>query len=246
MTREESIRIALFCGFLLAGNVLAASPNEQILYRFQGGNDGISPMAGMISDKNGHLYGTTGLGGGSANCPSGCGTVFELSPPAIPAASWAENVLYRFQGGRDGAYPQAPLVADQAGNLFGTTASGGSGDCIPQQSQGCGIVFELVRPSAGASAWAELVLYSFQGVPSGRGYGDLAGPNGLAFDKTGNLLGLAYSGGYCRTDETGTYCYGGAYKLKKPPAAEGAWTEQAIYIFHGPTGAGRSGPRPIR
>ncbi len=246
MTRNRSaFGTALLSGLLailLASSVLAAGSTEQILYRFQGGSDGDTPLASMIADKAGNLYGTTDLGGGSGSCPGGCGTVFELSPPAAPGGAWTETVLYRFQGGNDGAYPMAPLIADQAGNLYGTTASGGTGDCVPQGSVGCGTVFELVRPlSVVGGAWTEHVLYSFQGVPSGRGRGDLAGPNGLVFDGFGNLFGLAYSGGHCRTDETGTYCYGGAYELTKPSAAGDTWTEQVLYIFDGPTG-GPAGP----
>jgi uncharacterized repeat protein (TIGR03803 family) len=246
MTRKESaFGTALLSGSLaimLATSVLASGPTEQMLYRFQGGSDGNTPLASMIADRAGNLYGTTSLGGGSSSCPGGCGTVFELSPPAESGGAWIETVLYRFQGGDDGAYPMAPLVADQAGNLYGTTASGGTGNCVPQESVGCGTVFELVRPpSLPGGAWTEHVLYSFQGVPSGRGLGDLAGPNGLVFDKPGNLYGLAYSGGHCQTDETGTYCYGGAYELTKPSAAGQAWTEHVIHIFEGPTG-GPAGP----
>jgi uncharacterized repeat protein (TIGR03803 family) len=246
MARKRSVfGTALLPGFLailLAASVLAAGPTEQMLYRFQGGSDGNTPLASMIADQAGNLYGTTSLGGGSSSCPGGCGTVFELTPPAESAGVWTETVLYRFQGGDDGAYPiLAPLVADQAGNLYGTTASGGTGNCAPQGSVGCGTVFELVRPLTAGGAWNEVVLYSFQGVPSGRGIGDLAGPNGLAFGKSGSLYGLAYSGGHCQTDETGTYCYGGAYELTKPSAAGDAWTENVIHIFHGPTG-GPAGP----
>lgn len=236
MRRLLPLSIALF-GLRFAGSAMAANPHEQIIYQFHGGSDGAGPSAGMIADQAGNLYGVTGLGGGSAHCAGGCGTVFELSPPAADAAHWTETVLYRFEGGSDGANPQAPLAMDGAGGLYGTTGSGGDGNCTVIGSAGCGIVFELVRPSSAAAGWKESILYSFQGVPGGRGSGDLATPNGLAFDKSGNLLGLAYSGGYCLTDETGTYCYGGAYELRKPSAAGTAWTEKVIYIFPGPTGA---------
>ena len=233
--------LSVLTGVLLVGCLSAAGPMEQMLYQFQGGSDGNTPLARMIADKAGNLYGTTDLGGGSSNCPSGCGTIFQLSPPAASGA-WTETVLYRFQGGNDGAYPMAPLLADRAGNLYGTTASGGTGNCAPQGSAGCGTVFELVRPpSVPGGDWTEHVLYSFQGVPSGRGIGDLAGPNGLVFGKSGSLYGLAYSGGHCQTDETGTYCYGGAYELTKPSAAGYAWAERVLYIFDGPTG-GPAGP----
>lgn len=242
MTGEWSaLGTALLYGFLAIPLAFAGAGRERMLYRFQGGSDGATPLASMIADREGNLYGTTNLGGGRASCASGCGTVFELSPPAGPGDAWTETVLYRFQDGNDGAYPDSSLIADQSGNLYGTTSAGGDGNCIVQDSEGCGTVFELVRPSTPGGAWAESVLYSFQGVPSGRGHGDLAEPNGIAFDKAGNLYGLAWSGGYCRTDETGTYCYGGGYELERPSVAGQEWKEQVIHIFHGPTG-GPAGP----
>ncbi len=210
----------------------AAAPKESVLYRFQSGNDGAVPMASMIVDGAGNLYGTTSEGGGSSNCTSGCGTVFELSPPAQRNGKWTETVLYAFQGGNDGATPMAPLIADKSGNLYGTTSAGG-GDCNNPDLATCGTVFELTRPQHAGGTWAETLLYSFLGNPSGRGNGDLAWPNGLVFDNKGNIYGLAYSGGHCTTDETGTYCNGGAFSLTPQ---NGGWSEAVIYRFRGATG----------
>ena len=81
------------------------------VYAFTGSN----PYAGLIRDDAGNLYGTTNAGG-----PSGRGTVFMLDPAGT------ETVLYRFTGGADGARPYAGLVRDDAGNLYGTTSSGGA------------------------------------------------------------------------------------------------------------------------
>src|SRR5438067_1462335 len=102
----------------------ACASRFTVLYLFKGGSDGYSPEAGLIADASGNLYGTTYLGG-LTSCDStgnGCGTVFKLAPDGT------ETVLYRFgQGGKkDGAYPFAGLVMDQAGNLFGTTSGGGA------------------------------------------------------------------------------------------------------------------------
>jgi uncharacterized repeat protein (TIGR03803 family) len=239
--RDFSIGTAVLPGFLaillLAGSVLAGGPKEHVLYRFNGGSDGNYPLASMTADKTGSLYGTTSLGGGSENCPSGCGTVFRLSPPPKSGGAWTESVIYSFQGGNDGANPEAPLIADKAGNLYGTTSAGGNGNCDNTNMTGCGTVFELRRPAEPGAAWTETVLDSFQGVPSGQGNGDAAWPNSLVFDKAGNLYGMAYDGGYCYTDETGTYCYGAAFKLKKPSRFRGGWSEKVIYRFDGPSGA---------
>lgn len=87
------------------------------LHTFTSGRDGAEPLAALLKDNAGNLYGTTGKGGGSANCPEGCGTVFKLS-----AAGGSYSVLRSFMGGSDGAAPDG-LIMDSAGNLYGTTSS---------------------------------------------------------------------------------------------------------------------------
>jgi uncharacterized repeat protein (TIGR03803 family) len=79
------------------------------------GNDGAAPMAGLAMDSAGNLYGTTQIGGAN-----GSGTVFKIS------AAGTESTLYSFEGGAtDGSRPTADLIMDSAGNLYGTTGSGG-------------------------------------------------------------------------------------------------------------------------
>jgi uncharacterized repeat protein (TIGR03803 family) len=112
-----------------------------VLYNFTGGSDGANPHA-LIADAAGNLYGTTQNGGAPASCPGGCGTVFQLTP------SGTLNVLHIFTGS-DGASPPAglSLIADAAGNLYGTTALGGAGTgCIGGGA--CGTVFELTAPAS--------------------------------------------------------------------------------------------------
>ena len=242
MTRNFSfgacacVAITLFCA-----NAGTAAAKEQVLYSFQGGNDGDQPYAAMVVDKAGNLYGTTSLGGGvgGSNCnyqaSAGCGIVFELSPPAQKGGTWTEAVLYAFQGGNDGATPESALIADSDGNLYGTTSQGGDGACNNQGLPGCGVVFALTRPQSPGGGWTESVLYSFQGNPDGRGNGDFNWPNGIVFAKDGNLYGFAYGGGHCTTDETGTSCYGGAFELRKSDG-QGAWREQVLYRFRGMSG----------
>ncbi len=109
------------------GTVFKIAPNgtETLLHVFTGGGDGGAPAASLTIDDAGNLYGTT-VGGGSADdCGygsvfSGCGTVFKLAP------NGTETVLHVFTGGSDGAYPIGGLIADSAGNLYGTTGGGGS------------------------------------------------------------------------------------------------------------------------
>ena len=96
------------------------SGTETVLHNFTGGNDGGCPSAGLVMDEAGNLYGTTTFGGSA-----GLGTVFKVD------TSGMETVLHAFQGsagGGDGRYPYAGLIMDKAGNLYGTTARGGSGN----------------------------------------------------------------------------------------------------------------------
>jgi uncharacterized repeat protein (TIGR03803 family) len=87
-----------------------------VLYRFTGGLDGGNPNGSLVADTAGNLYGTTSAGG-----RYGYGIVFKFSPPATPSKPWTETVLYDFLGGLDGNAPNAPLVIDGAGNLYGTS-----------------------------------------------------------------------------------------------------------------------------
>jgi len=166
-------------------------------------------------------YGTTSAGGGGT-CSGGCGTVFQLTPPATPGGAWTETVLYRFTGGNDGATPWAGLVFDRAGNLYGATLFGGA----PCRS-GCGAVFKLAPPALPGNPWTESVLYSFKGVRARDGNG----PEGtLIFDKTGNLYGTTYAGGVACSDSAPDGC-GTVFQLSPPTALSGTWTESVIYRF---------------
>jgi uncharacterized repeat protein (TIGR03803 family) len=105
---------------------------ENVLHNFSNrATDGSSPFAVLIFDATGNLYGTTAEGGAH-----GGGTVFELTPKA--GEGWTENVLYSFNNGTDGQNPEAGLIFDAAGNLYGTTTGGGT--------YGSGTVFEITIP----------------------------------------------------------------------------------------------------
>ncbi len=122
------------------GTVWKLSPGkkgwtEKVLYSFKGGpNDGLAPVAGIVFDAAGNIYGTTYLGGTANN-----GTVFELVAPA-GAGKYEEKVLWSFNG-TDGSEPFSSLTLDSAGNLYGTTLIGGSTD--EGGSTGNGVVFEV-------------------------------------------------------------------------------------------------------
>jgi uncharacterized repeat protein (TIGR03803 family) len=161
--------IAALCAVLAlaAGGSASAAPTETVLHSFSG-NDGAQPIAGLIADGNGNLYGTTAKGGASGN-----GVVFKLAPGGT------YTVLYSFTGGSDGRFPQAGLIADSSGNLYGTTQFGGA--------TGNGVVFKLTPGGT------ETVLYSFCHLP---GCTDGAYPQaGLIADSSGNLYGTTPYGG---------------------------------------------------
>ncbi|HEX4077654.1 MAG TPA: choice-of-anchor tandem repeat GloVer-containing protein [Rhizomicrobium sp.] len=161
---------------ILAAPAAAAHGTEKVLHAFQGGNDGSGPLGNLIRDKVGNLYGTTLEGGGGTECRNsiGCGTVFQVAPDRT------ESVLHAFGGGCDGANPYAGLVADKAGNLYGTTQGGGT--C--NNDEGFGTVYKLA-PDGG-----ETVLYAFGGGSDG-----LAPASNLILEKNDRLYGTTEFGG---------------------------------------------------
>lgn len=203
-----------------------ASAQEDVIYRFKGGSDGYYPTGALLQDSAGNLYGTTAEGGNGKICsqttPTGCGTVFELTPPAQSGGAWTEAVLYRFQGKNDGYSPNGNLVADKNGNLYGTTAVGGASNY--------GTLYELERPSSNGT-WTHHVLYSFKGNPKGRGDGDGSLPSSVIFDAQGNLYGTTDVGGFCTSYQGLVTCYGTVFKVAPPSQLGGDWTESVLYRF---------------
>ena len=172
-----------------AGTVFKLTPparsggawSESVLYSFTGAADGGYPIGGVILDVFGALYGTTEDGGAYDY-----GTVFKLTPPP-PRITWGESVLHSFTGAADGGSPEAGVIFDQLGALYGTTIEGGAG-CAPY---GCGAVFKLTPPARSGGAWGESVLHRFTGS-----LGDGALPlAGVIFDQSGALYGTTYEGG---------------------------------------------------
>jgi len=101
---------------------LDSAGNYTVLYTFTGDADGGSPSGGVVRDQAGNFYGTTNSGG--VGCDGyGCGVVYRLDP------SGQETVLHSFTGGADdGALPEAGVIRDAAGNLYGTCPYGGTGN----------------------------------------------------------------------------------------------------------------------
>jgi len=158
-----------------------------ILYSFEfnfTNASGGGPEAPPQFDKIGNIYGTTVSGGGCSWSTYGCGIVYKLKRSS--STTWTESVLYTFQGGSDGAFPQSQLAFDSAGNLYGTTSNGGgSSDCF----EGCGTVFKM---SYSAGSWSNTQLHAFQGQSSEDGSDPTAG---LVVDSLNNLYGTTNGGG---------------------------------------------------
>jgi uncharacterized repeat protein (TIGR03803 family) len=183
--------------------------NETELHEFDGSKgDGAAPYAGVIFDPAGSLYGTTYAGGGYQCGSDTCGTVYELKRAG---SGWKEAILHRFRNTRqDGSWPDASLLRDAQGNLYGTTVEGGTYG---------GVVFELTPQAKGG--WKETILYDFQGGADG-----WLPSAGVVMDKSGNLYGT--------TDGGGADGCGVIYKLA--PAPKGQWTYTVLKTFYGADG----------
>jgi uncharacterized repeat protein (TIGR03803 family) len=244
---------ALLCAYD-AAPAFAGKIKETAVYSFAGGNDGGFPQGGLVADAKGKMFGVTTSDGSGHN-----GVIFEAGKVN---GAWTEAPLYAFTGGSDGGVPQAGLMIDSTGNIYGTTYQGGSGS---------GVVFKL---SPGKKkTWNYSVLWTFTGgndggEPSGR----------LSMDANGNLYGTATEGGtgvvgtvfelspngktwaetvlynftgnndggepmgnvllgsdgniYGTTAGYGQYNYGVVYKLTPN---NGAWTQSVLHAFQGST-----------
>jgi uncharacterized repeat protein (TIGR03803 family) len=138
---------------------LAPSGSEwtlSVLYTFQGGNDGGSPLGGLIFDASGNLYGTTSRGGG---------TVYELM---TSAGGWTFSTVYRLTSS-----PTASLVIDAAGTLFGQTVGGGL--------FGYGTIFKL---ALAGSNWVYTDLHDFSYNDGTNPYGAVINASGNLYGTT--------------------------------------------------------------
>jgi uncharacterized repeat protein (TIGR03803 family) len=150
---------------------LAPDGTETVLHAFASGKDGNRPVASLVSDKKGNLYGTAAIGGNYNS-----GTVFKVNRTGV------YKQIYAFTGGSDGAGPDAPLIFDGASNLYGTALTGGSSTTACNGT--CGTIFKITTKGAFTS------LYDFQGGSDGEAP---AAP--LILDAAGNLYGATIQGG---------------------------------------------------
>jgi uncharacterized repeat protein (TIGR03803 family) len=225
---------------------------ETVIHRFGlADGDGSLPVYGKpLFDRAGNLYGTTKGGGAFGN-----GTVYELTPSS---GGWTENILWSFSG-NGGIHPVSSLIFDSEGNLYGTSADGGT--------YNSGTVFEL---SPAGSGWAETTLFSFDYYSTGD-----SPSGGLAWDAQGNLYGTTSFGGplyggtvfqlapvangwrfsqvmafsyYQGPDDTPTldsagniylsaYSTGSLGAIFKLTQSQGTWTSATLHSFSGSNGS---------
>jgi uncharacterized repeat protein (TIGR03803 family) len=202
--------LVLFAATLFATDA-QASAHETVLHNFNS-----EPWGSLVLDGSGNLYGTTA---GGVQGPYPAGMVFELSPKT--GGGWTEKVLHTFGKSEDGQNPFANLIFDTAGNLYGTTAFGGSGNCHDTDGPGCGIVFELSPKTGGG--WTEKILYNFQLKDGAHSYA------GLIMDGTGNLYGTLSNGAKKVCTFTVDDGCGSVFELS--PGSGGVWTERTLHIF---------------
>jgi uncharacterized repeat protein (TIGR03803 family) len=207
------------------GTVFELSPEgkgkwkETQLHRFPEGNaDGLMPYGGLTFDPSGNLWGTT-----QTDNLTGLGTVFELSPDA--KGKWKETALFNFSGDSTGYQTQAGVVADAAGNIYGTTYFGGNGT---------GTVFELSPQSGGGLV--ETLIYQFASCNETSCPDGVQPFGGLTIDGNGNLYGTTTQGG-----GAGTFCTSGKIDVgcgtvfELAPAGNGQWNYSILYASPGST-----------
>jgi len=163
--------------------------------------DGAAPVAGVIADPNGNLFGTAAVGG----IQGSNGLVFELSPPTITGNPWTETILYRFRGTPDGKVPQSRLRMASKGVLVGNARFGGATNLSA--------AYSLTLGSQGR--WKENLFYNY-----GSTRNDVVNPNNGFFQAAEGFYGA---------DNGGANGLGAFYLLT--PAGGGNWTQNILYSF---------------
>ena len=205
----------LYGGATGAGAVVEISPpakpggnwTETVIHNFGAKGAPAYPIAGLIADASGNLYGTAASGGASNN-----GAVFMMSRPAEAGKPWTVRALHNFVAAVDGANPVAGLTTDAAGNLYGTTNMG---------AFGFGAVFKLSPPTAPGRPWTESVLHRFSGSDGDGSY------------PVGGLFVGAEGGVYGTTQGGGSYGAGTVFKLAPPRTVTGQWVVSILHNFAG-------------
>ena len=190
---------------------------EKVLHTFTGPTDGANPVADLILDKAGALYGATGCDTPNA------GLVFKLEPPAMPGGEWTETIVHRLtEKNGEGVCSTGGLYFGPDGALFGTST----------RQFGHGSVFELQPPATPGGQWKATTLSVFTGQ-NGDGSDVVAG---LAVGPDGAFYGTAAVGG--------RWGDGVIFELKPPAAPGGSWTKIVLYSLNAHTTGARAASLP--
>jgi uncharacterized repeat protein (TIGR03803 family) len=206
------------CGtvFKLAPPSAKGQPwNFSVLYHFTGGAGGSNAGDGVIFDKQGNLYGSTGF-----DYPSYKSLIFKLTPPT-GGGEWSESVLYRFYPTSSCYSANNPLAVDDAGALYGVFGTYSS-NCTTVNEY----VYQLKPSPSNPKVWVKTVMYSFNHDRPSQGY-DLAAqfwPAPLTVDPSGDVYGTTLNGGT-------TYAGGTVFTLKPKPGVAGKWNYTALLDF---------------
>jgi hypothetical protein len=205
-------RLCIAVALLIAGP--AAAQTETILYTTNAPVDGNAVLSGLLPGPSGSFYAVAQQGGANDN-----GTAFRVNRPAAGSTAYTGTLLWTFDG-TDANGPASTLIANAAGDLFGTAPQGGKNFN--------GVVFELIKPTKPGTAWTETnIVDQFSTLT----YGDtpagslVAGPGGV-------LYGVTEDGGSTANE-------GVVFQLTPPATAGGAWTDTVIWRFTGAADGGR-------
>ena len=198
-----------------------------------GGSDGAYPTVSVAIGSGNVLYGTTAAGG-SGPCDWGCGTAFQLTPPASPGGDWTETVIYSFinpNGIFSSNAGASGLAIGSGGVLYGTLVLPGP---MLDNPNPCGIVFSLTPPASPGSAWTETALHT---LPNDGSSG--CGPNeGVVISNNGVLYGVTQSGSY---NPLNAQAPPEVFSLTPPATLSGTWTNAVLHMFVGADGTYPSG-----
>jgi len=222
---------AVGCGVVFELRPPAAGEHdwhEVVLHAFSGNDDGFAPSGLTIFD--GKLYGFTW--GGSGTCRGGCGTVYELTPPAAGEHAWTYKRLHTFTGTNAAHGPFGNPLIVRDGSIYGIAYSGGPTaptGCAP--FSGCGEVFKLTPPARWGADWTKSTVWAFNGLDGTGGF------NSLSIDREGRLYGMTNEGGNsaanCPAPPGSPSGCGVAFRLDPPRYGDGRWKQEILWNFSG-------------